>query len=182
MHEGQTVYLKTGPYGRYVQLGDGEGDTKPKRISVPKSIDPVSLQEAKQLLDLPRLIGTHPETGKPIAAGIGRFGPYVVHDGVFASLKGGDDVFVVDLERGMELLAAKKAGSRALRVLGEHPLGGGSVEVRQGRYGPYVKYKKLNATLGKDQSPETVSLEEALELLAAKEAGGVRRRRRKAGR
>ena len=182
MHEGQTVYLKTGPYGRYVQLGDGEGDTKPKRISVPKSIDPVSLQEAKQLLDLPRHIGTHPETGKPIAAGIGRFGPYVVHDGVFASLKGGDDVFVVDLERGMELLAAKKAGSRALRVLGEHPLGGGSVEVRQGRYGPYVKYKKLNATLGKEQSPETVSLEEALELLAAKEAGGVRRRRKKGGR
>ncbi|MFN3596348.1 MAG: type I DNA topoisomerase, partial [Rubricoccaceae bacterium] len=166
------VLLKNGPYGPYVQLGDDD-DAKPKRTSLPKGTAPadVTLALAVRLLDLPRTLGAHPETGQPVRAAIGRFGPYVQHGSVFASLKPEDDVLSVDLPRALELLAAKAQRNRALRTLGVHPETGAPVEVFDGRYGPYVKHQKVNATIPKEVPPEALTLEAALELLAAK-AGG----------
>ncbi len=181
-HEGQAVYLKQGRYGRYVQLGEGDDKSKPRRVSVPKSIKTVSIQDALKLLSLPRDLGEHPDTGKPVTADIGRYGPYVHHDGKFASLKVPDDVFTVELLRGLELLAAKKGGSAVLRVVGEHPESGEAIEVREGRYGQYIRHQKLNAKLKKEQAADSITLEEALELLAAAKAAGPRRRRRRSAR
>ena len=176
---GQPVLLKTGPYGPYVQLGeDEETRAKPKRASLLKGMSPdeVTLELALQLLSLPRTLGEHPETGKPVQAGVGRFGPYIVHDGRFVSLKGDDHVLDIELDRALELLAAapeRRGGSRSvLRELGEHP-DGGPVQVLTGRYGPYVKHGKINATLPKDTTPESLTLEDALALLAAKAASGA---------
>ncbi len=185
--EGQPVYLKDGPFGPYVQRGDDGSDPKPSRVSLPKGLAPESLDlaTALALLDLPRSLGDHPETGKPVKAGIGRFGPYVVHESSFASLKKGDDVLTVDLARALELLAEKAArgprGTRggggdgttgAIALLGAHPEDGQPVAVMPGRYGPYVKHGKTNATLPKDQDPGAVTLDEALALLAAKAGRG----------
>ncbi len=181
-HEGKSVYLKQGRYGQYVQLGEGDGKSKPRRVSVPKSIKTVSIHDALKLLSLPRDLGEHPETGKPVTADIGRYGPYVHHDGKFASLKVPDDVFTVELPRGLELLAAKKGGSAVLRVVGEHPESGEAIEVREGRYGQYIRHQKLNAKLKKEQAADSITLEEALELLAAAKAAGPRRRRRRSAR
>jgi len=186
---GKPVYLKDGPYGPYVQLGDGdETDAKgkkkkPKRTSLLKGMQPeeVDLELALKLLSLPRTLGVHPESGKTVGAGIGRYGPYVVHDGVFASIKPPDDVLEIGLDRALELLAQKKSGKNSrtvLKELGEHP-DGGPVQVLDGRYGPYVKYKRTNATLPKDLKPEDVTMEKALELLAAKKAKKGSRRRKK---
>lgn len=178
---GQPVLLKVGPYGPYVQLGeDGETRTKPKRASLLKGMSPgeVTLELALRLLSLPRTLGEHPDTGEAVQAGVGRFGPYVVHDGRFVSLKGEDDVLEIDLERALELLAASperrgRGSSRGvLRELGEHPAGG-PVQVLTGRYGPYVKHGEVNATLPKETTPESVTLDEAVALLAAKAASGA---------
>ena len=182
----RAVLLKIGPYGPYVQLGeeDQNGNKKPKRVSLLKNMDPseVNLDVALQLLSLPRLLGEHPETGKPVQAGVGRFGPYIVHDGVYASLKKDDNVLEVDLDRALELVAlsanrkGKQGGERTskknvLKELGEHP-DGGPVQVLDGRYGPYVNYKKINVTLPKEMTPESVTLEQALAWVAAK--GGTK--------
>ena len=134
-----------------------------------------------RLLSLPREVGAHPEDGKPITAGLGRYGPFVQHDGKYANLPDFEEVFSVGLNRAVDLLAAKAAngGRRGAarrqrsRSLGEHPDGGGEITVRDGRYGPYVNHGKINATLPKDVKPEDVTLEQALELIAAK--AGVRR-------
>jgi len=190
--DGKPVYLKEGPYGPYVQRGDDDEPGKPKRVSLPKGLEPadVDLDVALRLLDLPRDLGPHPETDKPVRAGIGRFGPYVVHDGTFASLRKGDDVLDVALPRALELLAEKRsrgpgraAGQKVLRELGAHPETGEPVEILDGRYGPYVRHQKVNASLAKDQDPDALTLAEALELLAAKAtakrpraAGGTRRK------
>lgn len=178
----RAVLLKIGPYGPYVQLGeeDQNGNKKPKRVSLLKNMDPseVNLDVALQLLSLPRLLGEHPETGKPVQAGVGRFGPYIVHDGVYASLKKDDNVLEVDLDRALELVASaanrkgKQGGERTskknvLKELGEHPAGG-PVQVLDGRYGPYVNYKKINVTLPKEITPESVTMEQALAWVAAK--------------
>ena len=180
------ILLKKGPYGPYVQLGDDESDFKPRRMSLPKGTAPdsVTLAVAVKLLSLPRLVGTHPETGHDVRASIGRYGPYVQHGNKFASLKKEDDVYSVGLDRALELLAAKEAASKALLVLGQHPQTGQPIEVWKGRYGPYVKHGKLNATLRKDQVPEAVTLEEALGLLEerAKKKKRTRRRGRKRAR
>ena len=120
-YEGQAVYLKQGRYGRYIQLGEGDGKTKPKRVSVPKTVENVSFEDALKLLSLPRELGQHPETGKPVTADIGRYGPYVQHEGKFASIKSPDDVFAVQLQRGLELLAAKKRGPAVLARNRETP-------------------------------------------------------------
>jgi DNA topoisomerase-1 len=135
---------------------------------------------ALALLSLPRTLGEHPETGKPVQAGVGRFGPFVVHDGVFANLKAGDDVLTIDLGRALELFAEKKGGGRTrgasaaksvLVALGEHP-DGGAVQVLDGRYGPYVNWGKVNVTLPKEMKPADVSQEQALAWLAEKAAAG----------
>ncbi|MFN2251836.1 MAG: type I DNA topoisomerase [Anaerolineae bacterium] len=190
---GEQIYLKDGPFGHYVQLGDGDGDAKPKRVSVPKNLAPadVDLPTAQALLALPRDLGLHPDDQKPVKAGIGRYGPYVVHDGVYASLRKDDDVLQVDLDRALLLLAEKAArkgrgrGGRreptVLKELGTHPETGEQINVLDGRYGPYVRHGGLNASLPKDMSPNDATLELALELLSARAARGgpVKRTRRK---
>ncbi len=175
---GQTVALKIGRFGPYVQLGDGE---KPKRSSLPKAWPPASidLDRALKLLSLPREVGKHPEDGKPITAGLGRFGPFIEHAGTYANLSGFDEIFDVGINRAVDLLAEKRAGGKGgrgaaaapLKELGTYPDSSDKVQVMAGKYGPYVKCGKVNATLPKTMTPETVTLEQALELIAAK--GGV---------
>jgi DNA topoisomerase-1 len=174
--DGKPVTLRLGRFGPYVQLGEGEGADKPKRSSIPKGMpaDDLTLERALSLLALPRLIGPHPDDGEPVEAGVGRFGPYVKHGKTYANLKDAEDVLTIGMNRAVDLLAAKRAGgprrgqgAAALRVLGEHP-DGGPVELHAGRYGPYVKWGKVNATLPKDLGPDAVTLEAALALIAAK--------------
>jgi DNA topoisomerase-1 len=138
------------------------------------SADALTLEQALSLLALPRLIGAHPDDGEPVEAGVGRFGPYVKHGKTYANLKDAEDVLSIGMNRAVDLLAAKRAGGArrgqavaALRALGEHPEGG-PVELHGGRYGPYVKWGKVNATLPKDLGPDAVTLEQALALIAAK--------------
>lgn len=171
---GKDILLLNGPYGPYVQVGQATDDPKkkPKRVSVPKEIPlaSVDLTTALKLIALPREIGLHPQTGKKIVANIGRFGPYVNHDGKFKSIPRTESVFDIELDRAVELLAQANSGPAPLRELGEHPTEGGSIAIYSGRYGPYVQYGKLRATLQKSQAPETLTLEEALVLLSAKAA------------
>ncbi len=172
----QPVLLLRGPYGHYVQLGEAvKGEkTKPKRVSWPKELplEQADLAGALKLLQLPRELGTHPETGKKVIVNIGRFGPYIGHDGKFKSIPRSDSIFDITLDRAVELLAQARAGNTVLRALGEHPDDKAAVEVCSGRYGPYVRHGKTNATLPKDVSPDEVTLEEGLALLAARVAKG----------
>ncbi|MEP3475048.1 MAG: type I DNA topoisomerase [Hyphomicrobiales bacterium] len=172
---GLLVYVKTGRFGPYVQLGDAEDTDKPKRASLPKGQDPeaLDLERALQLLSLPRDVGKHPETDKMITAGLGRYGPFVLHDGLYANLPSAEDIFTIGLNHAVTLLAEKaksggRRGAQALKELGEHPELGGPVNVMSGRYGPYIKHGKINATLPKDKEPETITMEEAVALIAAK--------------
>src|SRR5690606_14298157 len=174
---GQTVSLRKGPYGIYVQLGEAEGTgkekTKPKRASLPKGMAPedVTLDKALGLLALPREVGIHPESGKPIQAGIGRFGPYLKHDGAYKSLGRDEDVLTIGLNRAVTLLAEASPGRKSaapLRELGEHPTEGGPVTINKGRFGPYVKHGKIMASLPRDRSPDELTMEEAVGLLAAR--------------
>ncbi|WP_029007075.1 type I DNA topoisomerase [Azospirillum halopraeferens] len=195
---GLPVSVRRGPYGAYVQLGPPRGseeapppapaagekpkkgkkakdDTpKPKRVSLPKSLAPaeVDLDTALRLLALPRAVGPHPETGQEIQAGIGRFGPYLKHGTVYKSLPPDDDVLTIGLNRAVVLLgeAAKKAAATPGRVLGDHPKTGKPVSVGAGRFGPYVKHGSLYASIPKGTDPESVTLEQGLELLEAKAA------------
>ncbi|GLQ57513.1 type I DNA topoisomerase [Devosia nitrariae] len=172
---GEEVYLKSGRFGPYVQLGDGKDA---KRSSLPKGWSPegLTLDRALQLLSLPREIGLHPETGLPISAGIGRYGPFVVHDGKYANLPEVEEVFTVGLNRAVDLLAEKAAngfsrGNRATPAAiktFEHD--DGPITVRAGRYGPYVNQGKINATIPKDAKPEDVTREQAIEWIAARAA------------
>ena len=170
------VLLLRGPFGYYVQLGEVVADSKikPKRISWPKETPPetADLAAALQLLQLPKEIGTHPESGKKVIVNIGRFGPYIGHDGKFKSIPRGDSVFTIELARAVELLAQARTSNTVLRELGVHPNDQKPVDVCSGRYGPYVRHGKVNATLPKDITPEAVTLEEGLELLAARVAKG----------
>ena len=171
---GKDILLLNGPYGPYLQVGQAADDPKkkPKRVSIPKEIPlaSVNLEIALKLIALPREVGLHPDTGKKIVANIGRFGPYVNHDGKFKSIPKSESVFDIDLNRAVELLAQANSGPAPLRELGAHPENGGNIAIYSGRYGPYVQHGKLRATLQKDQEPESLTLEEALELLAAKAA------------
>ncbi|MFP5295809.1 MAG: topoisomerase C-terminal repeat-containing protein, partial [Alphaproteobacteria bacterium] len=172
---GQPVLLKIGRFGPYVETA-GEGD-KPKRSSLPKgwSAATLELEQALRLLALPREVGLHPEDGKPITAGLGRYGPFVQHAGTYANVSDIDEVFDIGLNRAVALLAEKRAGRAGrgsavapLKELGAHPETGDPVQVMAGRFGPYVKSGKVNATLPKGTSPEDMTLEAALPLLAAK--------------
>jgi DNA topoisomerase-1 len=173
------VTLRKGRFGPYLQLGEQVDGEKPKRAGLPKGLSPedVDLERALGLLSLPREIGKHPEGGEPILAGVGRFGPYVQHGKTYANLTTGDDVLSIGLNRAVTLIEEKKAkgprrsrsGMGSGRSLGNHPQGG-PVVVRNGRYGPYVSHDGVNATLPSDLAPESISLEEALGLLAARSA------------
>src|SRR5882672_11110844 len=165
------IQLLQGPYGPYIQLGEPEGDKKPKRVSLPKNIAPdaVTLETALKLLALPRDLGPHPEGGKKVHAAIGRFGPYVSHDGHFKSIPKDESVFDIGLERAVALLKEPKAFNArgALKVLGKHPADNQPVALYSGKYGPYVKHGKVNATLPDKDAIGTITLEEAVVLLAA---------------
>lgn len=179
---GETVFLKDGRFGPYVEIALN-GEEKPKRSSIPKGWDKdgLDLTKALKLLSLPRLVGNHPEDNEPIEAGLGRYGPFVKHGRIYANLPNMDEVFEIGLNRAVTVLAEKKASRgapQALKELGEHE--GELVRVMSGRYGPYIKYKKVNATLPKDADPDTIDLETAMKLVAEKEAkGGKKPARRK---
>jgi DNA topoisomerase I len=174
---GLPVTLRRGPYGVYVQLGEAEGKgktrTKPKRASLPRGMEAasVTLETALALLALPREVGAHPESGEMIFAGIGRYGPYLRLEGVYISLKGDDDVLSIGLNRAVTVIAEapKKAPAK---VLGDHPADGKPVTQKAGRYGPYVEHGGIRANLPKDVEADAVTLEQALELIAAKAAKG----------
>jgi DNA topoisomerase-1 len=174
---GSTIYLKDGRFGPYLEM-QVEGEDKPRRGSIPKgwALDEMNLEKAIKLIDLPRQIGPHPEDEDMIEAGIGRYGPFVKHGKTYANLPTVEDVFEIGLNRAIDLIAEKKANPRGrggaaaapLKTLGEHPDDGEPINVMSGRYGPYVKHGKTNATLPKDLKPEEVTLEQAIELIAAK--------------
>ena len=172
---GTNVTRHDGRFGPYVQFGAAVEGEKPKRASIPKSLKPedIDIETALKLLSLPREVGLHPETGKPIVANIGRFGPFVLHDGKYANLDSPEEVYTVGLNRAVDALAQKKdrapRGATALKELGEHP-SGGRVSVMSGRYGPYVKWDSVNATIPKDMSPDTITLEQGLALIAERAA------------
>lgn len=174
---GKEIYLLTGRYGPYLQLGEQEegSKVKPKRASLPKHISPetITAEQAIQLINLPRFVGAHPDDGEPVVSAFGRYGPYVLHNGVYANLKSAeDDVFTISLERALQLFAekgkSKRRGAEPMRTLGKHPEDGADIAIFDGRYGPYVKHGKINATLPKGSTVEALTLEEALSLISAK--------------
>lgn len=171
---GKEIYLMNGPYGPYLQVGVAvEGEKKkPKRVSIPKEISlaDMNVDTANMLLSLPRDLGLHPETGKKIVANIGRFGPYVNHDGKFKSIPKSESVFTIDNAGAVALLAAATSGPAPIADLGAHPSGEGRVEIFAGRYGPYVQHAKIRATIPKSVVPEELTIDEALGLLAEKAA------------
>ncbi len=179
---GDEITLRHGRFGAYVQQGEGEKDEKPKRSSIPKplSADDLTLDQAIALLSLPREVAVHPETKQPILAGIGRFGPYVQHGKSYANVGKDENILEIGANRAIDLIGAKESGlsgrqfgkQAASRRLGEHPAGG-AVTVKGGRYGPYVNWGKINATLPRDTDPTSFTLEEAVALLAAKREGGA---------
>ncbi len=185
----EEITLRSGRFGPYVQRGEGK---EAKRSSLPKgwTADSMDHEKALALLALPRDVGKHPESGKMISAGLGRYGPFVLHDGTYANLESIEDVFSIGLNRAVSVIAEKQAkgkGGRnggtpaALKEIGDHPDGGGKIVVRDGKYGPYVNFGKVNATLPKGKDPQSVTLEEALALIAEREAkGGGKKPARKA--
>ncbi|WP_292312736.1 type I DNA topoisomerase [Marivivens sp.] len=183
--DGDPISLRDGRYGPYVQRGEASEDfPKPPRASLPKgwTTDSIDLDKALMLLNLPREIGPHPEDGVVVEAGIGRFGPFVKHGTTYANLKEVDEVFDIGMNRAVEVLALKKAGrggreaAKPLKELGDHP-DGGAMAVMSGRYGPYIKWDKVNATLPKDVDPETVTVEQAIELVNDKAAKSGKKRK-----
>jgi len=182
---GEPIYALTGTYGPYVQLGDKTDDNpKPKRVSLPKKmkLEDVTLDIALGLLSLPRKLGTHPETGAAIKANVGRFGPYVVHDQGkegkdYRSIKAPDDVLTIGLDRALELLAQPKGGrgggrkaKTPLRELGAHPEDNEPINIYEGPYGKYIKHQKTNVGIPEGETVESITLEQAVKLLADKAA------------
>jgi DNA topoisomerase I len=174
------ITLRDGRFGTYVQQGEGE---KPKRSSLPKNLNAsdVTLEQALALLSLPREVAVHPETKAPIVANIGRYGPYVQHGKTYANIGKDEDILSIGGNRAIDLIVAKESGlsgrrfgaqaSSASRELGDHPQGG-AVVIKAGRFGPYVNWGKINATLPRDSDPTTLTLDDAITLLAAKAQGG----------
>ncbi|HKT86723.1 MAG TPA: type I DNA topoisomerase [Novosphingobium sp.] len=173
---GLEVTRRAGRFGPYIQLGEGK---EAKRASIPKDIDELTLEWALKLLGLPREVGKHPETGNEIVANIGRYGPYLMHDGKYAKLRSTVDVFETGMNAAVSLLAEAASGGRGqrakaepIKVLGAHPASGGEIRVLAGRYGPYVTDGTTNATLPRAMKPEDISAEEAIRLIDEKAAKG----------
>ena len=180
---GRSVWLKNGRFGPYVEEPPAaESGDKPKRSSLPKGWIPsaVDLEKALRLLSLPREVGMHPDDGKKITAGLGRFGPFVLHEGTYANLENPEEVFDIGLNRAVALLADKRAGggrpqrgqAAALADLGVHPEDGKPVKVLSGRFGPYIKHGDTNANVPKGADPAALTLAEAVVLLAERVAKG----------
>lgn len=180
---GAQISLRTGRFGPYVQRGEATEEVpKPPRASLPKGWGPeaMTLEKALTLLSLPRQIGPHPEDGEMVEAAIGRYGPYVKHNKTYANLPDVEEVFTIGMNRAVEVLANKYSKARVaaepIKDLGEHPEGG-AMAVMPGRYGPYIKWGKINATVPKEIDPAEVSVEQALELLAERAAkAGVKKK------
>ncbi len=184
---GDIITVKTGRFGPYVQRGEATKEApKPPRASLPKgwTKGDMDLDKALQLLNLPREIGPHPEDGVMIEAGIGRYGPFIKHGSTYANIKDVDEVFTIGMNRAMEELAKKatrgggatRAAAKPLKELGEHPTEGGAVNVMDGRYGPYIKFGKINATLPKGVEPGDVTMDMAVQLIAEKAAKAPKKR------
>ena len=175
------ITLRTGRFGPYVQRGEGE---KPKRSGLPKGTDKsdVDLELAVKLLNLPREVGLHPEDGKKITSNFGRFGPYVYHDGIYASLPSPEDVFEIGLNHAVTLIAEKKAkgpgrrGAQQIKDLGA-ALDGKPIKVLKGKFGPYVSDGETNATLPEGTEPDSVTMEQALALIAERAAKGGKKKK-----
>ena len=181
---GLSIERKSGRFGPYVQLGEGK---EAKRASIPKDLDDFDLEWAIKLLGLPRIVGAHPETGKEIEAAIGRYGPYLRHDGKYGKLSNTREVFEVGMNRAVDILAqaANRGGggrgkAEPIKALGEHPTSGGEMKVMPGRYGPYVTDGTTNATIPKDMKPEDLTEAQAIELIDARAAKGPAKKKRKA--
>lgn len=185
------IYVLNGRFGPYVQLGDvSEENDKPKRASLPPGTLPeqVTLQMAIDLLSLPKTLGKHPTTNKEIKAGLGRFGPFVVHDGDYRSIPKSDSIFTMTLEKALEMLSQPKKGrggrsSTPLREMGAHPESGEAIQIFDGPYGPYIKSGKVNASLPEGVTQEAVTLEQAIELInqkAGSKKGGKKKAAKKA--
>jgi len=167
--------LKTGRFGPYVEM---ETEKKPKRTSLPKTwpYDLMDFEKGLRLIKLPRKIGSHPEDGNQIITALGRFGPYIKHNTTYVSIKDPEEMFTLGMNEAVSRLADKRAnpgrsrGGKVVKDLGKHPNTEKPVQVMEGRYGPYVKYEKVNATLPKGTEPKDVTMEMALEYIAAKEA------------
>ncbi|MEY4708401.1 MAG: hypothetical protein RJB58_2124 [Pseudomonadota bacterium] len=175
------ITLRTGRFGPYVQRGEGD---KRKRSGLPKGTDKsdVDLELAVKLLNLPREVGVHPEDGKKITSNFGRFGPYVYHDGIYASLPSPEDVFEIGLNHAVTLIAEKKAkgpgrrGAQQLKDLGAAP-DGKPIKVLKGKFGPYVSDGETNATLPEGTEPDSVTMEQALALIAERAAKGGKKKK-----
>lgn len=184
---GKPIILKSGRFGPYLEMAGDDGE-KPKRSSLPKGWTPDSLTEEKalMLINLPRIVGLHPEDGEPILANLGRYGPYVQHGKTYANVASAEEMLEIGLNRAVTLIADKRANPRGkgraaakpLRELGKHPGDDEPINVYEGRYGPYVKHGKTNATLPKDVAPDAVTLEQAIELVDAKAAKGPRKKKK----
>ena len=180
---GESVTVRKGPFGPYIQLGEAEKKKKPKRVSLPNGLDPatVDFDRALKLLALPREICKHPDDGQLVQAGIGRYGPYLKHGSTYVSLPPDDDVLTIGENRALTVLAESPKMKRQSQqiTVGEHPRDGGTITAGRGRFGPYVKHGKIYASLPKGTEPEAATLEQAVELLDAQAAkkqakGGTR--------
>jgi DNA topoisomerase-1 len=179
---GKNIYALIGPYGPYLQLGEHDEEPRPKRVSLGRGTDleKVDLDLALRLLSLPRELGNDPQTGKPVRAGLGRYGPYVVRDRTYASVESADQLFTLTLEEALKRIADKEAGKKpVLAEVGPHPETGETIEVLKGRYGPYVTHEGVHASLPRGQEPDEVSVEEAVAWLA--EAATRKKTKKKAG-
>ncbi|MDE2620882.1 MAG: topoisomerase DNA-binding C4 zinc finger domain-containing protein, partial [Sphingomonadales bacterium] len=183
---GLEITRRSGRFGPYIQLGEGK---EAKRASIPKDIPELDLDWAIRLLSLPREVGTHPESGKPITASIGRYGPYLAHDGKYARLRSTAEVFETGMNAAVMKLAEAAAGAGArggrtaaepLKTFGAHPTSGGAIKLMAGRYGPYVTDGTTNATLPRDKKPEELTEAEAIELIDARAAKGPAKGKKKA--
>ena len=183
---GLDVTVKAGRFGPYLQLGEAgkDKDDKPKRSGIPKGVDlaSIDLEMALKFLSLPRDVGVHPDSGNMITAALGQYGPYVKHDKTYANLESWEDLFSIGLNRAVTLIADKVAGKGArfgkgatrtvLKDLGEHPAEGGKIEVLSGKYGPYITHNKVNANIPKGREPASLTVQEAVDLLAERIAKG----------
>ncbi|WP_159978356.1 MULTISPECIES: type I DNA topoisomerase [unclassified Novosphingobium] len=181
---GLDIVRRTGRFGPYIQLGEGK---EAKRASIPKDIDELNLEWAIKLLSLPRPVGQHPESGKDITASIGRYGPYLAHDGKYAKLRSTAEVFDTGMNAAVSMLAdaanrggASRTKAEPLKVFGMHPVSGGEMKVMEGRYGPYVSDGTTNATLPRDMKPEDITEEQAVTLITEKAAKGPAKGKKKA--
>ncbi|MDC1060374.1 type I DNA topoisomerase [Alphaproteobacteria bacterium] len=164
----EMITLRKGPYGFYMQVGEGTPEKKPKRVSIPQNFEPdeIGLNTAIQLLGLPRKLGFNPENNKTVSAGIGMYGPYILHDKKYKALEKTDNILDIELDRALELIAKPtQRGNATLKSFGEHPTDKINITAHDGKYGPYVKCGKINASLLGDQTIDSLTLEDAVKLI-----------------